>query len=143
MRKSLNEIIAELSEKMRLIEQGTWRGYLRARYSPWFRELTYGIDVRDGWRELVEETLERIAQAVGGLDECPELRIKRLREKFGALTMQIDGIPDDRLAAVRDVIGTAMERSLYTCEICGRPGQQGDVEQDDWRVRCEDHWGER
>lgn len=64
--KSLDEIIAELAEKVRMEERGTWKGDLRGGYHPWFGELACGIEVRDGWRELVEHAMKEIVDAAGG-----------------------------------------------------------------------------
>jgi len=142
---SLDRILRAMAEKERLRDRGTWRAELRDRYEPWFDELAYGFEFKDGWRTLVEHTIEQIAVVVGGPQACPDIRITRLREKFGSLTCQIRNLPDDRRRAVDAVLRAAMEKSLQTCEWCGRPGRQRDdfVAQDYWTVECDEHAGQR
>lgn len=126
-------------------ERGTWKDNLRQEWAPWLDELTYGIEVKPGWQVLIEETMQEIAHAVGGPQTCSKLKITRLREKFGGLTCQISGVPDDRRSAVDAILREAMEKSLRTCEWCGRPGRQrdADVVQDYWTVECDEHARQR
>jgi hypothetical protein len=117
-----------------------WRYVLRKRSDPWLSELHYGIECRNGWENLVAETLDEIAQAVGDPSACPELRIVRLRQKFGWLICQHRGLVGDQAAAVEAVLAAAMTRSTAVCEHCGRPGRQRDedVAQDYWTVECDE-----
>src|SRR5690606_14970072 len=111
-----------LKEREKARERGTWKQVLRQQYAPWFDDLVYGFEIKDGWRAILIEAMDGIARAVGGPRTCPDLRLTRLRQEFGALSCQIQGLPDERRDAVNRVIQMASERSLRTCEWCGSPG---------------------
>jgi hypothetical protein len=117
-----------------------WKSDLITRYAPWLDELGYGIECRDGWRDLVETTLAEIARSVGPPAECPELRLTRVRRKFGWLVCQHQGLLGDRSLAVDRVLARALARSSETCELCGKPGRQRDedVVRDYWTVECDE-----
>jgi hypothetical protein len=77
--------------------------------------------VGDGWRDLVERAVARIAAAAGA--SASTIKISQIKEKFGTLRLYWSGeVPD----AVRDAIGEAIDlaeaRSAVTCEACGAPG---------------------
>jgi hypothetical protein len=81
--------------------------------------------VGDGWRELVETAVERIAVAVS---EAPRLLVKivQIKEKFATIRIYWRAGPT-LPQSVRDALQTAIDlaeaRSACTCETCGAPGR--------------------
>lgn len=122
MKKSLDAILGELKEREKARERGTWKEALRQQYAPWFDDLVYGFEFKEGWRQLVTEAMEGLVQAVGGPQSCPNLRITRLRQERGRLSLQTKGLAGERREAADTVFRVAAERSLRTCERCGSPG---------------------
>jgi hypothetical protein len=109
----------------------TWQADLVARYPALFnqeingRVLAPGFPcVGDGWRDLVQRAIERIAAAVSEAPDC--LRITQIKEKFAAIRIYWWGGPgftDVMAAAVEEAIELAEARSACTCEQCGEPGR--------------------
>ena len=125
--------------------RGDWRETLMRRYADLF-----GLDGRaapetassypavgDGWRELVEKAVERIAAAVpAGMN----FKITQIKEKLATLRMHFDAdrLPDDALSTVREATLLAEMRSACTCEVCGAEGCFYD--DDGWlKTRCAAH----
>jgi hypothetical protein len=79
--------------------------------------------VGDGWRELVERAVDRIADA---LTAAPSgsVTIVEAKEKFATLRMYWRGTRLTKAAeqAIADAIASAEARSACTCEVCGREG---------------------
>jgi hypothetical protein len=111
----------------------SWQNDLKARF-PEVMARGSRPDVGDGWRELVERAVERIA-AVGG-----SVRIVQIKEKFGGLRIYYttEGISDAALRQIEHAIELAEARALCTCDDCGKEGRLYD-----YRglrlVRCEQH----
>lgn len=79
--------------------------------------------VGDGWRDLVETAVARIAAAVAGAPGG-RLTITFIREKLASLRLDYDAeLPEDVLARVDEAVALAEARSGCTCEVCGAPGQ--------------------
>jgi hypothetical protein len=121
-------------------QEGDWTQRLRERYAPWLDDLSYGIECRDGWRSLIEATLESLIAAVGSPAECTDLRLTRIRQKFGWLVCQHEGLLGEQALAVDRVLARALACSSEACEVCGRPGRQReeDVAEDLWVVLCDE-----
>jgi hypothetical protein len=117
-------------EESRMTERPrTWRDELIARYPAMFVEYPDyssgypGVD--DGWRDLVETAVERLATI---LRERPgtSLVIDQIKEKFGRLRLyshgsyMADAETREREGHVVDLAGA---RSACTCEICGAEGR--------------------
>jgi hypothetical protein len=109
---------------------GTWREALVERHPDIFK---VGTDhripgrptVHDGWQDLVERAVARIAAAFSGAPAgC--LRIMQIKEKFGTLRLYKRagaGFTDAMGDAVQEAIDLAEARSACTCERCGEPGR--------------------
>ena len=108
-----------------------WQAELVARHPGLFDIMVDGRPRRgypavgDGWRELVETAVERIAAA---LSEAPGpvVKIVRIKEKFAAV--RIDwragpALPQSVRDALRTAVDLAEARSACTCETCGAPGR--------------------
>jgi hypothetical protein len=79
--------------------------------------------VGDGWQELVQRAVERIAAAVSA--EPNSLLITQIKEKFGTLRLSTwpgPGFTDAIDAAVEEAIKLAEARFACTCEQWGAPG---------------------
>jgi hypothetical protein len=108
-----------------------WREELMARYPNLFRVklddriATLGFpEVGDGWRELVETAVGRIAAAMTAAPSG-SLRVVQIKEKFGTLRLSWrgDGLSDAVKNAVREAVALAEARSACTCEVCGAEGR--------------------
>lgn len=78
--------------------------------------------VGDGWRELIEKAVERLAAAVAGQEG--ELQIVQVKEKFGGLRIYTHGsLPQQAWDAVHSAIDLAEARADETCEECGSRGR--------------------
>jgi hypothetical protein len=108
-----------------------WQSALIARHPALFtveendRSTTPGWPaVGDGWRELVETAVGRIADAVAAAP-AGSLQIVQVKEKFGALRLywQSTGLSDEIKNAVEEAVALASARSACTCEFCGKEGR--------------------
>lgn len=108
-----------------------WRDQLIARYPDLFRrtvrgqEITTGYPrVDDGWREIVEKALERMAAAVQGQPRG-SLQVVQIKEKLGGLRLYYNAgrLDPAAVAKVEEAVDLAEARADCTCEVCGRAGR--------------------
>lgn len=78
----------------------------------------------DGWRELVEAAVARIADAVAAAP-AGSLRIVQVKEKFAGLRLYWEGtgLSDEIKNSVEEAVALASARSICTCETCGKTGR--------------------
>jgi hypothetical protein len=110
----------------------TWQAALVARYPELFNQEFNGRITApgyptcgDGWRNLVEIAIGRIASAVAAAP-AGSVKIGQIKEKFGCLRLYLDtlkGLPEAICAAIDEAIELAEARSACTCEQCGEPGR--------------------
>jgi hypothetical protein len=110
----------------------TWQAALVARYSDLFNEKSGGQistpgypTCGDGWRDLVETAVGRIATAVAAAPSG-SVGITQIKEKFACLRLYWHGrvgLTDAAHAAIEEAIHLAEARSACTCEQCGEPGR--------------------
>jgi hypothetical protein len=110
----------------------TWRDQLVARFPALFdqeingRVNTPGFPlVGDGWRDLVETAIVRIATAVAAAPSG-SLKIGQIKQKFATARVYLDGcagLAESINAAIDEAIWLAEARSACTCETCGEPGR--------------------
>ena len=96
--------------------------------------------VGDGWRDLLERALKRIAAAVARGPAGSRVQIAQIKEKFGTIRIYWDGhkLSKKALAAVNEAIELAEARSACTCEECGNEGRLYD--RNGWYLtRCPRH----
>lgn len=108
----------------------TWQSDLVARHPNLFnirmdaRKITPAYPaVGDGWRELIERAISRIAAAMSGT-KTGWVRIVEINSKFGTLRFYWRGadLCDQIEVAIQDAVAKAEARSGCTCEVCGAPG---------------------
>lgn len=78
--------------------------------------------VGDGWRDIVETAIARVAAASTGHD----VRIEQIKQKFGSLRIYwtcADGVPQDVSLNLEEAVARAEARSECTCETCRSPGR--------------------
>jgi len=78
-------------------QESDWTQLLRENYAPWLDDLTYGVECPDGWRSLIEATLESLVAAVGSANR------------------QVSEYP----LFIRSSVATAKEPSVMTRHISG------------------------
>jgi len=107
----------------------TWQSALVARYPHLFipRDNQFGLPgyplVGDGWRDLVERAVGRIADVMAA-EPSGRVTLVEVKEKFATLRMYWRGTRLTKAAeqAVTDAIALAEARSACTCEVCGAEG---------------------
>jgi hypothetical protein len=108
-----------------------WREELMARYPNLFhvklddRIATLGFpEVGDGWRELLEIAVSRIATAMAAAPRG-SLRIVQIKEKLGTLRLyrHADKLSRAVENSVNQAVALAEARSACTCEVCGAEGR--------------------
>jgi hypothetical protein len=95
--------------------------------------------VDDGWRELVETAVGRIADAVSVAPPA-RVAIVQIKTKYGTLRLYWHGKDMDAATehAVEEAVALAEARSACTCENCGRVGVLH--ARGDWlSTACPDH----
>ncbi|PIP00655.1 hypothetical protein [Pleomorphomonas carboxyditropha] len=102
-----------------MAEQKDWRQQLCDRY-PFLRHGGFP-SVGDGWRSILERMCADLAEEIKA-SNVAEYRIVQIKEKFGGLRAyySYDGEKVERL---REIVRTAENDSLVTCEACGKPGE--------------------
>jgi hypothetical protein len=110
----------------------TWQSQLVARYPALFNQEIHGRviapgypSVGDGWRDLVETAVGRIATAVAAAPQG-SLKLGQIKEKFATLRIYLDrrrALSDQTNAAIDEAIELAEARSACTCETCGAEGR--------------------
>lgn len=69
--------------------------------------------VGPGWHRLLDHLAAKLGETAG-----PDLRVTQIKEKWGYLTVYLDGEkPEDR-----KIVADVEEQSGLTCERCGEPG---------------------
>jgi len=110
----------------------TWQDDLVARYPNLFDSEIHGQIRRpgspevggDGWQDLVQRAVERIAAAVSAAPDS--LRITQIKEKFATIRIYWwagPGFTDAMRDAVNEIVDLAEARSACTCQQCGEPGR--------------------
>lgn len=110
---------------------GDWRSALVAARPALFnqtfggRVLTPGLpQVGDGWRDLVETAIGRVAAALAA-DPNGSVAVNQIKEKFGTLRLyyQPRDLQPATSAAIKEAVDLAEARSACTCEECGAEGR--------------------
>lgn len=114
----------------------SWQADLVARYPDLFVQEIHGRAstpgypaVGDGWRDLVETAVARIADVAESL-ENGSLKIGQIKEKFGTLRLYLDrsdGLSEASTSAADEAISLGEARSACTCETCGAEGRLYDA----------------
>lgn len=91
-----------------------------------------------GWYDLLHE-LSTNLEPLFIADES--LYVHQVKEKFGGLRFYISHYPKDLIIRekVSSFINDAQEKSLKTCDICGKPGTLGSPERYYVSTRCVEH----
>lgn len=66
-----------------------------------------------GWHRLLDGLAAKLGETAG-----PDLRVTQIKEKFGYLTVYLDGAK----AEERRIVGAVEGESGLICEECGEPG---------------------
>lgn len=93
----------------------------------------FGFDCGDGWFDIIYELCRAIQK---DCDDSGKYQVVALqvKEKFGLLRFYVDSGSDETYR----LIEAAEEKSVETCEICGKPGKLDQVN-GWWQTTCEKH----
>jgi hypothetical protein len=131
----------DATTEIRMSVHGDWRDALVSKHRLLFEDENGNCSgyptTGDGWRELVERAVDRIAAAIGK----GKLTIVQIKQKYGSLrlyhssTFHLDEAAQD---SVEEAVAFAEARSACTCEVCGDQGRL--FERGDWlATACEKH----
>jgi hypothetical protein len=94
-----------------------------------------GFEHDDGWFDLLWRLCEDLEPLVAQLEQeigC-QFEVLQVKEKFGGLRFYVNRKSD----AIRQRIDTAIQESIHTCEVCGKPGELREAR---WiRTLCDEH----
>ena len=111
-----------------------WKTALRARFPI---AKSAGIECFKGSQPILARMLERLEATIPHQPPAFRrgLKVKRMREKFGVLTVHLSKVPTPDVQAILD---EAHESATVTCEVCGAPGRMAD--RHGWMsVKCDAH----
>ena len=120
----------------------SWQTRLMARHAGLFERSVQGRRVRsgfpaveEGWRDLVETAVARIAAALAP-SFTGAVTITEIKEKFGTLRIytQSAWLPPGPRAKIEEAIDLAEARSACSCETCGAVGRLHDDH--GWYTTC-------
>lgn len=90
-----------------------------------------------GWYPLINELLDKI-QKIVDRDNIEDFEISQIKEKFGELRVY----PYFGTDEIFDLIDEYTEKSVHTCEICGKSGETRMI--NGWlKTLCDEHAQER
>jgi len=98
----------------------------------------WGFTCGDGWYDIID-WLSSILEVIGGIVA------EQVKEKFGSLRFYYsftNDVSEQLSSAVHHLVAEAANRSLSTCETCGKPGELklNDIK---WsKVLCDDCYEE-
>jgi hypothetical protein len=111
-----------------------WKTALRARFPI---AKSAGLECFRGWQPILARMLERLEATVAQQSAAFRrgLEVRRIREKFGVLSVYLSKVPTPEVQAILD---DAHAAAMVTCEVCGVPGRMAD--RHGWMsVKCEAH----
>jgi hypothetical protein len=131
----------DIATDIRMSMHGDWRDTLVSKHRRLFEDEKGNCSgyptTGDGWRQLIERAVNRIAGAVGE----GSLTISQIKAKYGTLRLYHSPAADlDDMAqgSVEEAIALAEARSACTCEVCGGEGRL--FERGDWlATACDRH----
>lgn len=92
----------------------------------------FDFSTPDGWEEIIYNYLWEI------ISKCPEIKFIQIKEKFGGLRIYARNISADTSDRVNEIITLATNKSLITCDVCGKTGKLRN--DNGWlRTRCLKH----
>ena len=78
--------------------------------------MAWGCAHSDGWYDILDNLCEDLSEFKG-------LVLAQVKEKFGRLTVYVNGTTDENWEEVHGLINDAALDSSETCEDCGKPGK--------------------
>lgn len=91
----------------------------------------WGCECGDGWYDLIDVLCLNLEYATK--NGAPQVVVRQVKEKFGALRFYADGQNDEQAAMIQ----VAASMSTRLCEVCGNRGK---LIRNDWiRTRCPEH----
>lgn len=77
--------------------------------------MAFGIECGDGWYNILDELFSELNKH--------DVQLMQVKEKFGGLRVYLNGGSDE----VYNLIDKAEEKSFKTCESCGNPGKNQEI----------------
>jgi len=73
----------------------------------------------DGWFNIIDDLCSDITKVLSKAQQA-DLYILQIKEKYGELCFYFSGVD---FLLIEDALVKAIERSLHTCEVCGKEGK--------------------
>jgi len=96
--------------------------------------MAFGIEVGDGWFDLIYEMCEEI-ESIAILEDVPLPVAVQVKEKIGELRFYASGATKNMF----DCIENTKDRSVEICEICGKEGKLLTNKNRWMKTRCQKH----
>jgi hypothetical protein len=120
--------------EQRLVER--WPTWFNTKGDFRYTAMTRVFEHDDGWFDILGRLCEDLEpfvakyEATGG----QKFEVLQVKEKFGGLRFYVNCRKEE---AIRLRIDAAIQESLHTCEICGKPGK---LREGDWsKTLCDLH----
>ncbi len=108
--------------------------FRRLRVDPMTSPMGRGIEVGDGWFELLDQFCLAVDTALA-MRPDPDFQFEQIKQKFGELRVYATPTADARLALLLDMV---RGESKTICEHCGAGGAELITNDGPWRIRCAD-----
>jgi hypothetical protein len=111
-----------------------WPTWSDLQANPMSSAMARGFECGDGWFNILWGLCVELEPLVAELERETGERfsVVQVKEKFGTLRFYVS----QHTGAIDERIEAAALEALRTCEVCGRPGSQGDTY---GCVACEEH----
>lgn len=93
-----------------------------------------GFECGDGWFDLIDE-LCRDLQAAADSGRIPQPVAQQVKEKLGSLRFRFFPLCE----FAHDLLEAAREKSLETCDVCGKAGRLRCAPSFGYRTTCDSH----
>ncbi len=82
----------------------------------------WGVECGDGWFGIIDELCAKLSRM-----DLSGARIEFIKEKFGGMRVGLSHVGGKNYGDALSIIEYAYDRSMETCEECGRPGILRDI----------------
>jgi hypothetical protein len=112
-----------------------WPQFFRHKDDPFQSGMDMGFRCADGWFQLVWDLCSALEPLVTDFEASGQnFEVLQVKSKFGELRFYVT----DGNEEIYPLIQTARQRSLETCEVCGKPGTCAPDSTGWWSTLCDE-----